>query len=206
MEKPEENTEKKEETAETTKKSVKIDGISSQINLGGGTPAHHQWARILLSSGHSSPSACMKMLMDNYENPPKDSDSAATIINLEKQVGELTDTNKAKDQKIAELEKQLEAANNMANDNAVNGLGKQAQIEELKKQMEGAIIVKLNPVYKYFMDEIVKESGMKPDEILRKIFIGDIQNPLANHLPNNYSVSGSRVRQVMKQLEANQNQ
>lgn len=191
----------------------KIDGVSAVTNLVPGSEHHKRFARLIKEAGMSSNRDFVVMLMDTYENPPQDADSAATIINLENMVNgqkaELSSyeaTLQNKDLEIADLKKQLEEAQKMANDNAVNGLGKQAQIEDLQKQLEGAIIVKLNPCYTFFMNEICKESGMKPDEILRKIFIEDLQNPKSNNFPHKangseYTVSSSRIREVMEQLK-----
>ena len=206
MEKPEENTEKKEETTKTAKKSVKIDGVSSQINLGEGKPAHYQWARILLSSGHSSPSACMKMLMDAYENQKVDTENSEVIANLQSEKDELNNTCHNQEvtiaeqkEEIADLKEKLEAANKTANENATNGLGKQLQIEELQKKIDGAVIVKLNPVSRFFLAEMAAKTQTPPEKILEKLFIEDLQNPRANNLP--YTVSGSRIREVMEELK-----
>lgn len=206
MEKPEENAEKKEETTETTKKSVKIDGISSQINLGQGTPAHQQWARIMLTSGHSSPSACLKMVMDAYENPKVDTDNSEVISNLEKQVGELTETNKAKDQKISELEKQLEAANKTANENATAGLGKQLQLDELKKQLEGTIVIRPTMAEAYFIEQMAKKCGVPPERMLRRLFWDDLFDPRSNNFKDRqgHEVStptAMEIRSVVNQLK-----
>ena len=149
------------------------------------------------------------MLMDSYENPPQDADSATTIINLENVVNGLKAENASyeatmqnKDLEIADLKTKLEEANKIANDNAVNGLGKQAQIEDLQKQLEGAIVIKPNPVVKYFLDEMAQETGKSPAEILQSLYIDDLQNPRANNLP--YTVSASRIREVMEQLKQQQ--
>lgn len=201
---------------EKEKETPKFDGISAQINLSPGSETHRRFAEMLRNSGATTARSFVEMLMDTYENPPQDADSAATIINLENMVNgqkaELSSyeaTLQNKDLEIADLKKQLEEANRTANENAVNGLGKQAQIEDLQKQLEGAIIVKLNPCYTFFMNEICKESGMKPDEILRKIFIEDLQDPRSNNFPHKangseYTVSSSRIREVMEQLKKQQ--
>jgi hypothetical protein len=43
-----------------------------------------------------------------------------------------------------------------------------------------------------------------PGKILERLFIDDLQNPRANNLP--YTVSSSRIREVMEELKNNQNQ
>lgn len=188
MENPEEKTEKQPENTETKPKSVKIDGISSQINLGQGTPAHQQWARIMVTSGHSSPSACLKMVMDAYESPARNADDQATIANLENEVNDLKGENSAyeatlqnKDLEIAELKKQLEEAKKMANDNAVNGLGKQAQIEDLQQQIEGAVIIRPNLAEKHFIDLMAERCGVPAERMLRRLFWDDLENPRSNN-------------------------
>lgn len=192
-----------DEQKNTPKETPKFDGISAQINLSPGSETHRRFAEMMRRSGAMTARSFVEMLMDAYANPKVDTDNSEVISNLEKQVGELTDTNKAKDQKIAELEKQLEAANNTANENAVNGLGKQAQIEELQKQLEGAIIVKPNPVSAYFLKEMAEKTETTPAKILEKLFFEDLQNPLSDHLP--YTVSSSRIRKVMDELKQQQN-
>lgn len=192
-----------DEQKNTPKETPKFDGISAQINLSPGSDTHRRFAEMMREAGATTARSFVEMLLDAYANPKVDTENSEVISNLEKQVGELTDTNKAKDQKIAELEKQLEAANNMANENAVNGLGKQAQIEELQKQLEGAIIVKPNPVSRYFLEEMAKEKNTAPAKILERLFIDDLQNPRANNLP--YSVESSRIREVMEELKQQQN-
>ena len=188
-----------DEQKNTPKETPKFDGISAQINLSPGSETHRRFAEMMRQSGAMTARSFVEMLMDAYENPKVDTDNSEVIANLEKQVGELTDTNKAKDQKIAELEKQLEAANNMANENATGVLGKQLQLDELQKQIEGAIIVKPNPVSAYFLEEMAKEKSTTPEKILERLFIDDLQNPRANNLP--YTVSASRIREVMEELK-----
>lgn len=187
----------------------KIDGISAVTNLVPGSEHHKRFARLIKEAGMSSNRDFVVMLMDSYENPPQDADSATTIINLENVVNGLKAENASyeatmqnKDLEIADLKTKLEEANKIANDNAVNGLGKQAQIEDLQKQLEGAIVIKPNPVVKYFLDEMAQETGKSPAEILQSLYIDDLQNPRANNLP--YTVSASRIREVMEQLKQQQ--
>ena len=152
--------------------------------------------------------AFIETLMDVYQNPPDDTESAETIISMAKQISDLESENaalRATEQnlnlEIAELKKQLGEANRIANDNALSGLGKEAQIEDLRKQMEGAIIVRLNPVSAYFMAEIVEESGMKPADVLEKLFDEDLQQPRSNNFPGGYSVSSARMRRVAEEIK-----
>ena len=85
------------------------------------------------------------------------------------------------------------------NENAESGLGKQLQLVELRQQIDGAVIVKLNPVSRFFLAEMAGKTGTTPDRILEKLFIDDLQNPRANNLP--YTVSSSRIREVMEELK-----
>lgn len=188
----------------------KIDGVSAVTNLVPGSEHHKRFARLIKEAGISSNRDFVVMLMDAYENPPQDADSAATIINLENMVNgqkaELSSyeaTLQNKDLEIADLRKQLEEAQKMANDNAVNGLGKQAQIEDLQKQLAESIVIQPNPVVKYFLDEMAHKTGKSPSEILQALYIADLQNPRANNLP--YIVSSSRIREVMEELKQQQN-
>lgn len=191
---------------ENTEKTTKIDGISAQINLSPGSETHKRFAEMLRDAGATTARSFVEMLMDSYENPPQDADSAKTIIELEKTVDGLKTENETygqmvqtKDEEIADLKAKLEEANRTANENAVNGLGKQAQIEDLQKQLEGAIVVKPNPVSAYFLKEMAAKENSTPGKILERLFIDDLQNPRANNLP--YTVSASRIREVMEELK-----
>ena len=192
-----------DEQKNTPKETPKFDGISAQINLSPGSDTHRRFAEMMREAGATTARSFVEMLLDAYANPKVDTDNSEVIYNLEKQVGELTDTNKTKDQKIAELEKQLEAANNTANENATAGLGKQLQLDELQKKIEGAIIVKPNPVSAYFLNEMAEKTKTTPAKILEKLFFEDLQNPLSDHLP--YTVSSSRIRKVMEDLKPKDN-
>lgn len=204
-------SENPENTNKTKSETVKIDGISAQINLSPGSETHRRFAQLMREAGAATARSFIEMLMDAYQNPPEDADSAATIIAMEKQIDKLTTENKTygemiqtKDEEIADLEAKLDEANRTANENAVNGQGKQAQIENLQKQLEGAIILKPNPVSAYFLNEMAEKEKTTPAKILERLFIDDLQNPRANNLP--YTVSGSRIREVMEELKNNQNQ
>lgn len=99
---------------------------------------------------------------------------------------------------IGDLQAKLDAAVKQANENAESGLGKQLQLDELRQRTEGAIIIKPNPVSMYFLQEMAQKENTTPDKILERLFIDDLQNPRANNLP--YTVSASRIREVMEQL------
>lgn len=204
-------SENPENTNKTKSETVKIDGISAQINLSPGSETHRRFAQLMREAGAATSRSFIETLMDAYQNPPEDADSAATIIDMEKQIDKLTTENKTygemiqtKDEEIADLKAKLDEANRTANENAVNGQGKQDQIENLQKQLEGAIILKPNPVSAYFLNEMAEKEKTTPGKILERLFIDDLQNPRANNLP--YTVSGSRIREVMEELKNNQNQ
>lgn len=199
-------SENPENTNKTKSETVKIDGISAQINLSPGSETHRRFAQLMREAGATTARSFIETLMDAYQNPPEDADSAATIINQENEISNLKSeiaayeaTLQNNEMEIADLKAKLEAANATANENAVNGLGKQAQIEELQKQMEGAIIVKPNPVSAYFLNEMAEKTGTTPAKILEKLFFEDLQNPRTNNLA--YTVSSSRIRNVMKELK-----
>ena len=200
-----------DEQKNTPKETPKFDGISAQINLSPGSETHRRFAEMMREAGATTARSFVEMLLDAYANPKVDTDNSEVISNLEQTVSKLKSKNETyaqmiqtKDDEIADLNTKLEAANNMANENAVNGLGKQAQIEELQKQLEGAIIVKPNPVSRYFLEEMAKEKNTTPAKILERLFIDDLQNPRANNLP--YTVESSRIREVMEELKTKQNQ
>lgn len=198
-----ENTEKQK--TETTK----FDGISAQINLSPGSETHRRFAQLMREAGAATSRSFVETLMEAYQNQTEDADSAATIIAMENQIADLKSeiaayeaTQQNDEAEIEDLKMQLATARNEANENAVSGLGKQAQIEELKKQLEGGIVVKLNPVSRFFLAEMAGKQQTDPGKILEKLFIDDLQNPRANNLP--YAVSSSRIREVMEELKPQQ--
>ena len=65
--------------------------------------------------------------------------------------------------------------------------------------MEGAIIVKPNPVSLHFLKEMAEKTKTEPGKILEKLFFDDLQNPRANNLP--YTVTASRIREVLNELK-----
>lgn len=148
----------------------------------------------------------VKILLDNYENPPQDDGSAATIAKLKQRIEELEQDNlgyrSEEDNykhQISELEAKLDTARNEANANAESAMGDQLQLEELRKRTEGAIVLKPNPVTGYFLNEMAEKEGTDPGKILERLFFDDLQNPRANNLP--YTVSPSRIREVMEELK-----
>ena len=184
--------------------TVKIDGISAQINLSPGSETHRRFAQLMREAGAATARAFIETLMDAYQNPPEDADSAATIIAMEKQIKDLNvhiDRLNVelgeKEGNIDDLKQQLATARNEANDNA-------AKAQKIQTDTEGAIIVKPNPVSAYFLNEMAEKEKTTPAKILERLFIDDLQNPRANNLP--YTVESSRIREVMKELKNNQNQ
>ena len=195
---------KQKNTMAETKETPKFDGISAQINLSPGSETHRRFAELMRETGAMTARSFVEILMDSYQSPH--TDNSETIANLEQQIVDLKSENAAYDAtnqnlelEISELKQQLQTAQNEANENAVNGLGKQAQLEEMKQQLEGAIIVKTNPVSRYFLEEMATKQQTTPGKILERLFMDDLQNPRANNLP--YTVSGSRIREVMEELK-----
>lgn len=193
-----------ENTEKPKSETVKIDGISAQINLSPGSETHRRFAQLMREAGAATARAFIETLMDAYQNPPEDADSAATIIAMEKQIKDLNvhiDRLNVelgeKEGNIDDLKLQLATARNEANDNAAKAL-------KIETATEGAIIVKPTPVSAYFLNEMAEKQQTTPAKILERLFIDDLQNPRANNLP--YTVESSRIREVMKELKNNQNQ
>lgn len=193
------NNETKPTVQQRPVNSSKIGEVSSQVNLGANSPTHQRFARLKASVAPAISSRdFVDFLMDSYENPPKDADSAATIIAMEKQIADLKGeiaayeaTKQNNESEIEDLNKQLATARNEANDNAAKAL-------KIETDTEGAIIVKPNPVSAYFLNEMAEREKATPAKILERLFIDDLQNPRANNLP--YTVSSSRIREVMEEL------
>lgn len=197
-------SENPENTNKTKSETVKIDGISAQINLSPGSETHRRFAQLMREAGAATARAFIETLMDAYQNPPEDADSAATIIAMEKQIGDLKGeiaaheaTRQNQELEIEDLKLQLATARNEANDNAAKAM-------QIQTSTEGCIIVKPNPVSAYFLNEMAEKEKTTPAKILERLFIDDLQNPRANNLP--YTVESSRIREVMKELKNNQNQ
>lgn len=202
-----ENTE--QTTVQTPKpkaEPTKFDGVSAQINLSPNSEIHRRFARLFKESGAYNAREFINTLLELYENPPQAIGKDATIADLKQQLSEaqnkVTDlqvTIEDDQAEIDDLKLQLATARNEANENAAAGQGQQAQIDELHKQLDGAIIVKPNPVSAFFLNEMAERENTTPAKILERLFIDDLQNPRANNLP--YTVSSSRIREVMEELK-----
>lgn len=182
--------------------TVKIDGISAQINLSPGSETHRRFAQLMREAGAATARSFIETLMDAYQNPHVDTDNSEVIANLEQQIADMKGEIAAyeatlhnKELEISDLNKQLETARNDANANAAKAQG-------IELAQQGAIVIKPNPVVAYFLEEMAKETGKTPADILQALYIDDLQNPRANNLP--YTVSASRIREVMEQLKKQQ--
>ena len=195
-------SENPENTNKTKSETVKIDGISAQINLSPGSETHRRFAQLMREAGAATARSFIETLMDAYQNPPEDADSAATIIAMEKQIGDLKGeiaayeaTQQNNEAEIEDLKQQLATARNEANDNATKA-------QKIQTDTEGCIILKPNPVSAYFLNEMAEKEKTTPAKILERLFIDDLQNPRANNLP--YTVESSRIREVMEKLKQKQ--
>ncbi len=193
-----------ENTEKTKTETTKFDGISAQINLSPGSETHRRFAQLMREAGATTARSFIETLMDAYQNPHVDTDNSEVIANLEQQLEEANGkiaTYEAKQQndeaEIADLNKQLATARNEANNNA-------AKAQQIQTATDGAIIVKPNPVSAYFLNEMADKEKTTPGKILERLFIDDLQNPRANNLP--YTVSSSRIREVMEKLKQKQQQ
>lgn len=193
-----ENTVKKQETKRETKKNPLTIGIGTQETADRFLALNRQRGETYGDT--------LSYLLDAYENPPKDADSAATIAKLQRRIEELEQDNlgyrSEEDNyriKISDLEAQLKAAISDANANAESGLGQQLQLEELRKLTEGAVILKPNPVVAHFLIQMAERTKSTPERILEQLFLADLQNPLANNLP--YTVTSREIRRVMEELK-----
>lgn len=205
-----ENAETTNTNAKPRQETTKFDGISAQINLSPGSETHRRFAALMKETGSYTARGLIEMLIDTYQKRGETADNSEAFAQLQSEKDELDNTCHNKEieiaeqkEEIADLKEKLEAANKNANENATAGLGKQLQLEELQKKIEGAVIVKLNPVSRFFLAEMAAKTQTPPEKILEKLFIEDLQNPRANNLP--YTVSASRIREVMEELKgANQ--
>ncbi len=184
--------------------TVKIDGISAQINLSPGSETHRRFAQLMREAGAATARSFIETLMDAYQNPHVDTDNSEVIANLEQQLEEAKGEIAIYEHKlqnseaeIEDLKMQLATASNEANDNAAKAM-------QIQTATDGAIIVKPNPVSAYFLNEMAEKQQTTPAKILERLFIDDLQNPRANNLP--YTVSSSRIREVMEELKNNQKQ
>lgn len=185
--------------------SSKIGEVSSQVNLGANSPTHQRFARLKASVAPDISSRdFVDFLMASYENPHVDTDNSEVIANLNKQIGDLKGeiasneaTRRNLELEIDNLKLELATARNEANDNA-------AKAQQIQTATDGAIIVKPNPVSAYFLNEMAEREKTTPAKILERLFIDDLQNPRANNLP--YTVSSSRIREVMDKLRKEEKQ
>ena len=192
---------------ENEEKPTKVNGVSAQINLGVGSPTHLRFARLMTDAGSTSARDFCNVLMDAYENPASDEQTAQDLNNLhetikkrDEEIGSYQKALKDKEAEIEQLKASLEEANRVANENAESGLGNQLKLEEFQRSMAGAIVIKPNPVVAYFLEEMSKRTGMEPGKILEKLFLDDLQNPRSNNLP--YTVTSSEIRRVMNELKS----
>ena len=197
-------SENTENTNKTKSETVKFHGFSAQINLSPGSETHRRFGELAYEAGAATARSFIELLMDAYQNPPEDADSAATIIAMEKQITDLKGeiaayeaTQQNDKAEIEDLKLQLATARNEANDNAAKAM-------QIQTATDGAIIVKPNPVSAYFLNEMADKEKTTPGKILERLFIDDLQNPRANNLP--YTVSSSRIREVMEELKQKQQQ
>lgn len=191
-----------ENTEKTKAETTKFDGISAQINLSPGSETHRRFAQLMREACAATSRSFIDTLMDAYQNPPIDTDNSEVIANMEQQIADLKSENAAyeatqqnDEAEIEDLKMQLATARNEANDNA-------AKAQQIQTSTEGAIIVKPNPVSAYFLNEMAEREKTTPAKILERLFIDDLQNPRANNLP--YTVSSSRIREVMDKLKPQQ--
>lgn len=193
---------------ENTEKTTKIDGISAQINLSPGSETHRRFSELMREAGASTARSFVEMLMDSYTSPHTDNSEAIAELenklSTQKEINDgITKEALAIRKENEELKEKLEEANKTANANAEHGLGQQLQLDEMKQKLDGAIIVKPNPVSRYFLEEMATKQQTTPGKILERLFIDDLQNPRANNLP--YTVTASRIREVMEELKPKPN-
>jgi hypothetical protein len=191
-----------ENTEKTKTETTKFDGISAQINLSPGSETHRRFAQLMREAGAATSRSFIDTLMDAYQNPHVDTDNSEVIANMEQQITDLKSENAAYDATCQNLELDIEnlkmelaTARNEANENAAKAM-------KIQTDTDGAIIVKPNPVSAYFLKEMAERENTTPAKILERLFIDDLQNPRANNLP--YTVSSSRIREVMDELKQQQ--
>lgn len=204
-------SENPENTNKTKSETTKFDGISAQINLSPGSETHRRFAQLMREAGAATARSFIEMLMDAYQNPPEDADSAATIIAMEKQIADLKGeiaayeaTQQNDKAEIEDLKKEIEQRIEQNKQICKGFDSKNNVIQQLEEQIDGAIIVKPNPVSAYFLNEMAEREKTTPAKILERLFIDDLQNPRANNLP--YTVESSRIREVMEELKQKQQQ
>ena len=203
--------ENQENTQKPKTETTKIEGISAQINLSPGSDTHRRFAQLMREAGAITARSFIETLMDAYQNPPEDVDSAATIAAMEKQIDDLKGeiasyeaTQQNNEAEIEDLKKEIEQRIEQNKQICKGFDSKNNVIQQLEEQIDGAIIVKPNPVSAYFLNEMAEKEKTTPGKILERLFIDDLQNPRANNLP--YTVESSRIREVMEELKQKQQQ
>lgn len=202
----ENNEDQKTEAAseKQKKESLKIEGVSHQLNMGVGSPLHARFALLYGQTGFTSPRQFVSLLLDLYERRCQLGDAEQLnrrMAQLEAEKEAAAAESRQLEQQLAELQEKYETACREASTQAESSLGKHLQLEEMKQQMEGAVVLKPNPVVAFFLNEMAEKEGTQPSKILEKLFIDDLQNPRSNNLP--YTVTGSRIREVMNELKNN---
>lgn len=148
----------------------------------------------------------VKLLLDAYENPPKDADSAATIANLQQRVKDLESditayqTANGRDSSIQERDNTIEDLRGKLNDTVLLANSNAERAQSIQVATEGAIILKPNPVVAHFLNEMAAETNSTPERILEELFLADLQNPTVNNLP--YTVTSREIRRVMEELKS----
>ena len=100
--------ENQENVKKTDAETDKTERFSAQVNLVKGSPKHQQIISIGNEMGAVNSGDVVKRLMDAYENPPKDADSAATIERLELQVSDLKAENAAYEATLQNNENEMQ--------------------------------------------------------------------------------------------------
>lgn len=194
------------ETEPKTRESVKFFGISSQINLRPGSETHRRFAQHMKDAGILSARSFVEKLMDAYETPHVETDNSEVIANLEQQLAdaqsEISDyqlTVQNNEAEIEDLKKEIEQRIEQNKQICKGFDSKNNVIQQLQEQIDGAIIVKPNPVVAFFLNEMAEKENTTPAKILERLFIDDLQNPRANNLP--YTVGSDRIRDVLEKLK-----
>lgn len=204
MENNPENKETESASEKQKKESLKIDGISHQLNMGMGSPLHARFALHYNESKLPSPRQFVSQLLDLYEKRGHADEQGRRLAQLEADAADFDAERQQLRQQIAELQDKLDNATSEARESAESCLGKHLQLEEMKEQIKGAIVIKPNPVTAYFLNEMAEKEGADPGKILEKLFIDDLQNPRSNNLP--YVVTSARIRSVMNEIKENSNE
>lgn len=190
--------ENQNETEPKQKETVKFNGISHQINLGQGTETHRLFAEFITANNFTAREGVFELLKGYGRNADE-----AKLQQLQSENAAYEATLKNNEMEIAELKQKLEAANTMANENAVSGLGLTAQVEEMKLKLERTIQV--HPfVWPYLVAE-AEAQKKSPGAILQGIYTDMLQDRRPNNLTK--TVGKSAFRQALnKWKEEHKNQ